>query len=339
MRISVLKSVVTGALAAGLLLMCSISAQAQNRAIKGKVTDEGGQPLADAKVKIEGTDVTREFNLKTNKKGEYFQLLGSQAATYRVIVRKDGFQPAFKTSLRPEMSEEAVADFQLKPGNADQKLPFEMTDADRAEYQKKLEEQKKRQKFSAEVKAHFDKGVELFDLGQFEESLTEFDAALAIDPNQPGIIARTGDCYTKLNKNEEALAAYNKAIEMEPDDGNLYALKGVVLSRLGRTAESQEMFKKSAELDPAGAGMNFYNLGITMVNSGDMVKAAEAFKQSIEADPNYAESYYQLGMSLSGSEATFPDAVAAFKRYIEIGQKPDQVQIAKDMIPALGGTL
>jgi len=237
------------------------------------------------------------------------------------------------------MGEEVAADFQLSPGDANQKLPFEMTDADRAEYQKKLEDQKKRQKFSAEVKARFDKGVELFNLGQFQEALTEFNAALEVDPKQPGIHARAGDCYVKLDKNEEALAAYDRAIELEPADGSLYALKGVVLSRLGKTAESQEMFKKSAELDPAGAGMNFYNLGITMINSGDMAKAADAFKQSIAADPNYAESYYQLGMSLSGSEATFPDAIAAFKKYIEIGKKPDQVQIAKDMIPALGGTL
>jgi len=101
MRVSILKSVVTGALAAGLLLMFSISAQAQNRSIKGKVTDASGQPVADAKVKIEGTDMFREFNLKTNKKGEYIQLLGTQAGTYRVIVRKDGFRPDYKANLRP----------------------------------------------------------------------------------------------------------------------------------------------------------------------------------------------------------------------------------------------
>ena len=338
MRISILKSVITGTLIAGVLLIFSISAQAQNRAIRGKVTDDKDQPVADAKVKIEGTDIFREFSLKTNKKGEFFQLLGQQSGAYRVIVRKEGFEPAFKDNLRPEMGEEVAAELQLKPGS-DYKLAFEMTDADRAEYQKKLEDQKKRQKFSAEVKARFDKGVELFDLGQIEEALTEFNAALTIDPKQPGILARAGDCYVKLNKNEEALDAYNKAIELDPADGNLYALKGVVLSRLGQTAESQEMFKKSAELDPRGAGLNFYNLGITLVNSGDMEKAAEAFKQSIAADSNYAESYYQLGMCLSGNESSFGDAIAAFKKYIEIGKKAEQVQLAKDMIPALGGTL
>jgi tetratricopeptide (TPR) repeat protein len=338
MKISILKSIVTGALATGLLLVLSISAQAQNRSINIKVTDESGQPVVDAKIKIEGTDVYRVLNGKTDKKGGFYQLLGQQAATYRIIARKDGFQPTFKENIRPELGEEIPVELQLKAGS-DYKLPFEMSDADRAEYQKKLEAQKKQQQFSKEVRAHFDKGVELFNLGQFDEALTEFNAALAVDPKQPGIQARVGDCYAKLNKNEEAVAAYDKAIELEPNDGSLYALKGVALGRLGKTAESQEMFRKSAELDPKGAGLNFYNLGVTLYNAGDMEKAADAFKQSVASDANYAESYYLLGMSLSGSEASFADAIAAFKKYIEIGKKADQVQISKDMIPALGGTL
>ena len=212
-----------------------------------------------------------------------------------------------------------------------------MTDTDRADYQRRLEDQKKRQRFSAEVKTRFDQGVALFDAGQFSDALAEFNAALEIDSNQPGILARAGDCYLRLDRNEEALETYNKAIELDPGDASLYAQKGVVLGRLGKAEESQEMFTKSAQLDPSGAGLNFYNLGVTMYNASEMDKAADAFKRSIAADPNYAESYYLLGMSLANDEAMFPEAVQAFKRYIEIGKRADQVQISKDMIAALGG--
>ena len=337
MKISILKSALAAALTAGLLLVFSMPVHAQNRAIRGKVTDEKDQPVDGATVKIEGTDLVRNFNLKTNRRGEFMQLLGTQVGTYRVIVRKDGYQPAYKENLRPEMGEEATADIQLKPGDSTQKLPFEMTDSDRAEYQKRLEDQKKRQKFSAEVKTHFDQGVTLFDAGQYNEALAEFNAALAVDAKQPGILARAGDCYLRLNKNNEALDAYNKAIELDPGDASLYAQKGVVLGRMGKAAESQEMFTRSAELDPRGAGMNFYNLGVTMYNAGEMDKAADAFKRSVAADSNYAEAYYLLGMSLANDESQFPAAVTAFKKYIEIGKKADQVQIAKDMIAALGG--
>ena len=141
----------------------------------------------------------------------------------------------------------------------------------------------------------------------------------------------------KLGKNEEALANYKKAIELDPNNPSLFTNMGVVLSKLGKTDESQEAFKKSAALNPAGAAQSFYNLGVTLTNSGKTAEAADAFKQSIAADSNFAESYYALGMALSGKQETIPAAIEALKKYIAIGKKPDQVEVAKQIIAALGG--
>ncbi|MDI9613830.1 MAG: tetratricopeptide repeat protein [Acidobacteriota bacterium] len=334
MRLFPPKVFVSSALLLGLLMVWTSPGMAQSRAVKGKVTDENGQPVEGAKIKIEGTDIYRVFETKTNKKGEYFHLLGLQSGVYRVIVRKDGFQPAYQENVRAEMGEEKAVDFQLTPGK-DRKLPFEMSDADKAEYMKKYEEQQKRMKFSAEVQAKFNQGVTFFDAGQYAEALAEFQAALEIDPKQPGIMARIGDCLLKLDRKEEALDSYNKAIELHPEDPSFYTNKGVILSQMGRAEESQEMFKKAAELDPMAAAQNFYNLGVTMVNTGDIDNAVAAFRRSIEADPGYAESYYQLGMSLSGNLKTIPEAISSLKKYLELGQKPEQVEVAKQIISAL----
>ena len=337
MKVTILKSVISVALTFGVLLVFTIPAHAQNRSIRVRVTDENNQPVQDVMVRIEGLDVHRVFEgprAKTDRRGELVQLLGTQAATYRVVVRKEGFQPDFKDNIRPEYGEEFLVEFQIKPGTG--MLAFEVTDADRAKQQQIMEEQQRQQRFSAEVRAHFDQGVTLFAAGQYNDALKEFSAALAIDPKQPGILSRIGDSYASLDRNKEALEAYDGAIELSPNDANLYAQRGVVLSRLGKASESQESFKRSAELDPSGAAMNFYNLGVTLVNAGDMGKAVEAFKQSIEADPNYAESYYLLGISLVNDESMFSAAIDAFKKYLEIGKRADQVQIAKDMIDALG---
>jgi tetratricopeptide (TPR) repeat protein len=318
----------------GLLMALASPGMAQSRALKGKVTDESGQPVEGAKVKIEGTDIYRVFETKTNKKGEYFYLLGLQSGVYRVIVRKEGFQPTFKENIRPEMGEELSTDFQLTAGK-DRKLPFEMSDEEKAEYLKRYEEQQKRRKFSSAVQTKFNKGVELYDAGQYAEALAEFQSALEIDPKQGGILARIGDCHLKLDRKEEALDAYNKAIELHPEDPAYYTNKGVILSQMGKAEESRAMFEKAAQLDPLTAAQNFYNLGVTMVNTGNFENAVDSFKRSIAADPGYAESYYQLGMSLSGKPETIPEAVAALRKYIEIGQNPEQVEVAKQIISAL----
>jgi superkiller protein 3 len=338
MKFTSLKFIKSSTLIVFFLLISAIPASALNRAIKGKVTDNEDKPIAGAKVSIEGVDIYRVSSTKTNKNGEFYFILGIQVATYRVVVRVPGFKPDAKQNIRPELGEESEVNFKLEPG-PDRKFPWEMTKEEAAqdrEQNKKLSEtQQKRKQFSAEVKAHFEQGVKLYDTGQFNESLAEFNLALEKDPQQPGIIARTGDCYSKLNKLEEALAAYDKAIVMSPNDTSFYTSKGVVLSKMGKQAESQEMFKKAAELNPQAAAQNFYNLGVTQYNVGDMDNAADSFKRTIAADPNYSEAYYMLGMCLSGKTESIPAALEALNKYITIGQKPENVEVAKEIIKSL----
>ena len=58
--------------------------------VKGKVTDAKNQPVDGAKVVIEFKEgVTRKFEVKTNKKGEYIQI-GLQPGIYQITATKDG---------------------------------------------------------------------------------------------------------------------------------------------------------------------------------------------------------------------------------------------------------
>ena len=83
---------------AGLLLgvgLLAAPAQAQTGTARGKVLDAQGQPVVDAKVLIEFQGgITRKFETKTNKKGEYMQV-GMQPGPYRFTVNKEGFQGGF----------------------------------------------------------------------------------------------------------------------------------------------------------------------------------------------------------------------------------------------------
>jgi superkiller protein 3 len=202
---------------------------------------------------------------------------------------------------------------------------------------KEIAQQEKRKEFSAEVKAFFDKGIQLSEQGMYAEAIEQFNGALKIDPRQFGIVERVAEAYLKLGKSDEAIANYQKAIEMNPTDANLYTNMGVALSRAGKTAESQEAFKKAAAMNPLSAAQNYYNLGVTLFKSGNTQEAADAFKQAIAADANYAEAYYQLGMCLSAKQETLAAAIEALERYVKIGQKPDQVEVAKQIISALKG--
>jgi tetratricopeptide (TPR) repeat protein len=333
---SIRKLLVPVSMAIGLLWILAIPAAAQNHAIAGKVTDEKGQPVADAQITIQQTDVVRSVTTKTNKKGEYQYLLGMQAGMYRVVVRKAGYEPQYQEHIRPALGETAQVDFKLEPGK-DHKLPFEMTAAELEQFKAENAQIGKTKQFSAEVKAHFDQGVLLSDQGKYAEAVDEFNKALEKDSKQPGILARLGDADSKMGKNEDALAAYEKAVALEPTNAELLINMGVLLNKMGKVAESQEAFKKAAAANPSSSAQSFYDLGVTMFNSGHTDEAVDSFKKAIAADPNFAEAYFQLGICLSAKTETMPAAIEAMKKYIEIGKKPDQIDVAKQLIKEMGG--
>jgi Tfp pilus assembly protein PilF len=311
-----------------------IPAVAQNRILSGKVTDDKGQPVVDAQIAIQGIDFFRNLSTKTDKKGEYKYLLGIQAGKYRIVVRKTGFQPQYK-EIQPALGEETSVDFQLAPGQ-DMKFPFEMTDAEKDQARQQAAQAEKRKQFSSEVKAHFDLGVQMSDQGKYAEAVEEFAKALEKDAKQPGILARQADAYSKLGKNEDALATYEKAIAINPNDAESLTNMGVVLNKLGKVPEAQEAFKKASAV-PGASAQSLYNLGATLFNAQQSDEAAEAFKKAIAIDPNFAEAYFQLGICLSSKPESMPASVEAFKKYVAIGKKPDQVDVAKQMIQAMGG--
>jgi protocatechuate 3,4-dioxygenase beta subunit len=74
------------------------SAFAQTGTARGKVLDEAGKPVEGASVKIEFLGgVTRAYETKTNKRGEYTQV-GLQPGDYKFTASKEGFQGAYLES-------------------------------------------------------------------------------------------------------------------------------------------------------------------------------------------------------------------------------------------------
>jgi tetratricopeptide (TPR) repeat protein len=318
------------------LLAVTLPSMAQTRIIQGKVTDDKGQPVAGAAISIQPLDSTaRKYETKTDKKGQ-FVCIGIVAGEYRIVARAKGSSPTYKQPITPQVSEPAVVDLQLTPGSENTKLPFEMSAQEIEQEKKNLEKAEKKKQSSAEVQTLFDSGLKLAAQGNHEEAIAQFQKALEKDPEQSNIMGAMADSYSKLGRNAEAVEIFQKAIAIKPDDAALYTNLGVVLSKIpGKNAESQEAFKKAASLNPAASAQNFYNIGATLVNNGKNQEAADAFRQAIAVDANFAEAYYQLGMCLSGSTDTMPDAIKTLEKYIQIGKKPDQVEVARQIIAEL----
>src|SRR5438128_6884579 len=88
-------SVAAGLVAASLLVPATSGWAQSTGAVRGRVTDEKGQPLPEAVVNLDFQGgVNRKFDTKTNKKGEFTQV-GLTPGGYRITANKEGYQGAY----------------------------------------------------------------------------------------------------------------------------------------------------------------------------------------------------------------------------------------------------
>jgi tetratricopeptide (TPR) repeat protein len=311
-----------------------MSAEAQIRSIKGKITNEKDEPIVGAVIRFQGQDISREFTAKSDKRGEYTYLLGIQGGVFRILVHAQGYQPTYRENVRPEVGETKEENFKLTPGE-DRKLRWEMSAAEQAEEDKKAAELGEHKKLTDAVRGNLKAAQTMMGESKFAEAIVELNKAIERLPDQAILHNAVADCYLRLGKNEEAVAAYQKAVSLDPKKADYGVSLGNILNTMGKNAEAQEALKKAVEIDPSAK--NLYVYGIILMNGMQIPAAVDAFKKSIAADANFAESYFQLGMALSSNQETIPAAIENLKKYKTIGKKPENLSIIDDLIKALGG--
>ena len=338
----------------GLILLtplASRSAFAQTGSIEGDVKDAEGAPVIGALVKLDRKDIKQHFEVKTDKKGHYFHA-GLPVALYKVSFTQNDKELFFFDNIKVPLGDTFKLDLNLKQEMEKAKSEPRQLTKEELEAQAKIDAANKKQDT---MKAHFEKGRELYASKQYDQALEQFQRAAELDPSQHVIFASLAESYKNLKKYDEAIASYAKALEVlsqnpkaDPQTIASYHMNmGIIHGMSGKMDEATAEIKKSAELNPPNASQAYYNLGAILVNSGKSAEAVEAFKKSVEANPKNADAQYQLGISLTGMASVTPEGktipapgtVEAFQKYLELAPDGKFAAQAKGMIEALSATV
>src|SRR3981081_1332816 len=93
-------------------LLFSAAAFAQTSAIEGIVKGADGQPVKDALIKIDRTDIKGHYEVKTKKKGDYFHA-GLPLGTYKITVSIDGKDVDSIDKVRTRLGDPTPVNFDL----------------------------------------------------------------------------------------------------------------------------------------------------------------------------------------------------------------------------------
>ena len=201
----------------------------------------------------------------------------------------------------------------------------------------------------------FNAGKTAAAANQWDAAIDGFTKASEVDANQHVVWGNLADSYvsrakanpaTKEADLAKAAEAYQKAIAINPNDSAYHNNYALVLGQEKKYDEAQAELTKAAQIDPAGAGKFYFNLGAVYVNTGNLDPAAAAFKKAIDLDPNYAEAYFQYGLSLigkatidNGKTVAPPGTAEAFQKYLDLAPNGPNADTAKAMMASMGATV
>jgi len=350
-------------LALPVTLLFSAACYAQTVSFEGDVKGEDGKPVQKAVIKIDRKDIKGNYKVNTDKKGHYFYG-GLPNGTYKISVEIDGKERDMVDNVKSKFGDPTNVSFDLAQaaaraggGAPKEEAPRNMSEKDKAAYEKKKADQEAALKKNKELNDAFNQGVEAQNQKNFDVAVQQFEKASTLGPDQNVVWGRLADSYTSLagvktGAEQEAaygkaVAAYQKAIELKPDAPEYHNNYALALAKQKKFDEAQAELTKAAALDPTQAGKYYYNLGAVLVNTGQNDAASAAFKKAIDAQPDYADAYVQYGITLMGKATVGADGkmvpvagtAEAFNKYLELAPNGPQAETAKAMLQSIGASV
>lgn len=201
-------------------LVLSLVVPAQTSQVEGtikiKAEDGSNKPAAGALIDIYRVDIKGHFDVKSDKNGHFVRLGLPLQGTYLFVVSAPGGAPTYMNNIR--ISQMPVVDVTLEAGDGHtltveevQKIIGQQksgggagqssaartvspgdkakAEADQKAYEAKVKEGQEIQASFDQARNHYNTGIELMKANNYQNALSEFEAAATVDPGKHAAIA------------------------------------------------------------------------------------------------------------------------------------------------------
>ena len=135
-------------------------------------------------------------------------------------------------------------------------------------------------------------------VGYWRTSETMWGRALAVTTNNFRAHAGMAEVRSRQNRIDEAIAHYSEAVRLAPDEAEWQVNLGLLLVQKGEMARAAESFERAVRLRPQDAE-SYNNLGAMLARLGRLPEATAAYTRALEIRPQYALARRNLGLALA----------------------------------------
>lgn len=368
------KSVIT-MLAAVVVLMSAVQLSlAQTGELRGHVVivqaDGSTVPASEAQIDVYRTDISGQYQTKTNKKGEFVFAGLPFVGTYTIVASHPTAQFDYKTGIRAGQGTDV--EIKLSPGNGKRPTKDEVMGAakqgggaaspsasgsessgdkaKREELMKKnaeiAEKNKKIEETNAVISRTFNAGNAALKLKNYEEAIRQYDEGIAADPDQPALLtqkaialkARGVDRYNAaIQSKEEAAKASGFDSAKKDFAAAAEASKKSVELINARTAptDPQELVSfqgnKHAALATHAETMRLF---VTKVDQSKVDEGETAFREyiAIEPDPAKKAQAQRDAAQMLFDANSFDKALAEYKKILDANPDDTDALVKSGML-------
>ena len=123
------------------------------------------------------------------------------------------------------------------------------------------------------------KGNQSFSARRYDEAITWYKQAIALDPDSVDANYNLGVSYGNKGMHDESIAAYNRVIAISPRHAQAHNNLGSAYEKKGMADKAHSEYEKAVEADPYLAPA-LYNLGKSYLARGTHGQAAEYLYQA-----------------------------------------------------------
>jgi tetratricopeptide (TPR) repeat protein len=170
---------------------------------------------------------------------------------------------------------------------------------------------------------------------KYDDALKELLAIREKYQGEPGIDivnVNIGNCYSFKGEYQKAIEYYLKSQEKFPNNKEIILSIGNAYNNLQDFDKALEWFNK-LKIDEIGNVDTLYNIGVIAYNNNDFERALTYFKKATEIDNQFADGFFQLGMTYIGLEKN-QEGIAALKKFMELAPGSANFETAKAVVDA-----